>query len=315
MIKVYSYVKLSSLKRAMRKLSGEDAARPIYVLPSRSNEDLLLDMLRRSGNFFASRPEVLGWQDIYNRLVPKAERRRCVDPPDHYLILQYVRDMIVNEMAQSGQSLPPGVLRRGFLTSLSEAVNELLLEDVDPEMIRDHDLLYKMYGGYLSYLAVHKLADNSELPSLALRALNDAVPKVFEGRIMRWIGFMSFTGAQMKLIRALSERGVDMEFFVPDSGGVNSRDAAAQLGVPAQSAESGECVTRRVVSSDMYSQCEYIADFIARHYSGREEALDCGILTEPGMTLALTSALSRAGIPWQSRSEVTVDQTDRKSVV
>ena len=309
-VKVYSYVKLSSLRRAIRKRLDDDGVKPIYVLPSKSNEYLLLDMLRRSGNYFASRPEVLGWRDIYNRIVPRTERRRCVDPPDHFLILRYVRNLVA-----AGAPVPPGVLKRGFVVSLGEAVNELLLEDVDPEMIRGHDLLYGMYSGYLSYLAAHGLADSSELPSLTFRALRDNAPnalnslKTFGGRTMRWIGFMSFTGAQLKLIKALCERGVRMEFFVPDSGGVNFRDASAQLGIPAQSVETGECVTRRVVSRDIYSQCEFIADFIARRFSGENDAIDCGILSDPGTALPLTTALSRMNIPWQSRSEVTVDRT------
>ena len=133
MIRVFSYVKLSSLRRALlRDAGGSGAARPVYALPSKANEDLLLDMLRGSGNYFAERPEVWSWQDIYSKIVPKRGRRRCVDPPDHYLILQYVRDAVASEMASSGVPAPPGMLRRGFILSLGEAVNEMLLEDVRP---------------------------------------------------------------------------------------------------------------------------------------------------------------------------------------
>jgi RecB family exonuclease len=197
------------------------------------------------------------------------------------------------------------VAGRGFVTSLGEAVNEMLLEDVGPEMIRGHDLLYRMYGGYLSYLEANGLADNSQLPSLALRALGGSIPKTMTDTALCWIGFMSFTGAQLKLIKELAALGLDMEFFVPDSGGVNFRDAAAQLGTPATSVETEECLTRRVVSPDMYSQCEFIADMLTR----QDGEADCGILASHGMTRAIGTALSRRGIPWQPRSEVTVDRT------
>jgi RecB family exonuclease len=303
MMEVFSYVKLSSLRRALLERNDGRAAR-VYVLPSRSNEDILLDMLRRSGNYFASRPEVWSWQDIYNRAVPKAARRRCVDPPDHYLVLRYVRDALAGEMESEGRHVPPGMARDGFIVTLGEAVNEMLLEDVAPEAIRGHDMLYRLYSGYLSYLESHGLADNSQLPSLALRALGDALPKAMRGVTLVWTGFMSLTGAQLKLARELSALGAVMEFYVPDSGGANFRDAASQLGVTASSVETGGCAARAAVCADAYAQWEYTADFAA----GAEDA-DCGILAEPGAIQAIGAALSRRGVPWQSRSEITVDRT------
>jgi hypothetical protein len=306
MIGIFSYVKLSSLKKALLERRGGDGpAKAIYMLPSKSSEDLLLDMLRGTDDYFASKPEVWGWQELYNALVPKQGRRRCVDPPDHYLILRYVRNRTMEEMASSGASIPPGMARRSFVRTLGEAVNEMLLEDVDPELIHDsgNDLLFRLYASYLSYLADHGLADNSQLPSLARRSLAGRLPKTLEERPMRWIGFMSLTGAQLALVRGLAELGAKMEFFMPDSG-IDFRDAASQLGAEASSLETGECTTIPSVAPDMYSQCEYIADEIMGTGGG-----DCGIMAPPERMLALATALNRRGIPWQPRSEVTVDET------
>jgi hypothetical protein len=109
------------------------------MLPSKSNEDLLLDMLRGEGDYFARRPEVWSWQDLYRAIVPKDGRRRCVDPPDHNLALRHVIEKTVSDYDAKEIALPPGVRKKNFALPLGLAINELMLEDVGPESLCEPD--------------------------------------------------------------------------------------------------------------------------------------------------------------------------------
>ncbi|MDR1510277.1 MAG: PD-(D/E)XK nuclease family protein [Synergistaceae bacterium] len=306
MTRLFSYVKASSLKQALVAGSGRhEGEKPIYMLPSRASEDWLLNMLRGDKDYFASRPEAWGWQELYDRIVPKTARRRCVDPPDHNLILQFVTDTAVRNMGSRGYPIPPGMKRKSFAAPLDAAIREMLLEGVEPWMISEHEVLRGLYEDYLSYLAEKKLADNSQLPSLALLSLGENLPKSMTGRVMRWVGFMSFTGTQIRLVRALAAAGLDMEIYMPDSGTANFRDAASQLEIKPINLESGECSVISLDARDIYSEYEQIADMIAGPYCGA----DVGILIAGDRAQIMASMLSKRGIPWQSRSEVTADRT------
>ncbi|MDR2780031.1 MAG: PD-(D/E)XK nuclease family protein [Synergistaceae bacterium] len=306
MLRIFSYVRLPSLKQSLGAASTPKRhGKPIYMIPSGASEDWILDMLRGEGDYFASRPETWNWQELYNQLVPKTARRRCVDPPDHNLILQFVRERAVRGMESQGVPIPAGMRRKSFVAPLGEAIREMLLEGAEPEMISEREVLRGLYEDYLSYLAEKKLADNSQLPSLALLSLGDTLPQSMRGRVMRWVGFMSFTGTQLKLVKALAETELAIEIYMPDSGTTGFRDAASQLGLVPISLESGECSVIPLEAADVYSEYERIAELLAGPYSGA----DAGILTAGGRVGILTSALSKRGIPWQLRSEVTADRT------
>jgi hypothetical protein len=316
MITVSRYAKLSSLKRALTAYASPDrAAKLVYMLPSKSNEDQLLDMLRGEGDYFARRPEVWSWQDLYRALVPKDGRRRCIDPPDHNLALRYVIEKTVSDYDARGISLPPGVRKKNFVLPLGRAINELMLEDVGPESlcpeslcdpdgggVSPPELLRSFYAAYESYLAENGLADNSDIPSRAARALAGVLPASIAGGIMCFVGFMSFTGAQLKLLKGLDALGLEIAFFMPDPDMRGFRDAAAQLG--ARPADVGDDLIRvaKTVAPDPRSEYEWVALTIA----ASDENDDVGVMTPEGRLARLTRALRRHGIPWQIRSEVTV---------
>ncbi|MDR1966904.1 MAG: PD-(D/E)XK nuclease family protein, partial [Synergistaceae bacterium] len=314
MIEFFSYAKLSALREALLENGAGDSEGVIYMLPSKSNEGMLLDMLRREGNYFGARPLVWSWQDLYNAVVPKASRRRCVDPPDHNLILKFVLEQTLNELDSMETPVPAGVRKRGFIRLLGESIKEMLLEGVAPDLMLDQgdggvaagrELLFRLYTDYLLYLEEAGLADNAQLPSLAAEELVSELPAHLKGRVMRWVGFMSFTGAQLKLVSALKGLGTDMELYMPDSGGVNFRDAASQLGATPTRVPSAACSVRPMASPDIYSQFEMIADEIALNFP----SLDVGMLVPPEHIRLAASALAKRGTPWQARSEVTVDKT------
>ncbi|MDR3280553.1 MAG: PD-(D/E)XK nuclease family protein [Synergistaceae bacterium] len=316
MIKLFSYVKLSALTAAIRAKQAREAGDGVvYMLPSMSCEENLLDMLRSEGSYFGSRPDIWSWQELYNRIVPITKRRRCIDPPDHNLALKFVTDRTAADFEARGIQTPAGIGMRGFINVLGDATREMLLEGVEPDLLLPPDavdgppspdeLLYRLYTDYLMYLEDNGLADNSDIPSLARRAMSDALPTSIKDRKMRWVGFMSFTGSQLKLIQALDALGADMEFYMPDSGGVDFRNAAVQLGADHAPLASEPCVIRRVSSRDVYAQFENISDMIVREYAG----LNIGILANGDHKELMAHALAKRGIPWQSRSEVTVDKT------
>ncbi|MDR1132573.1 MAG: hypothetical protein LBL05_00330, partial [Synergistaceae bacterium] len=316
MITVSGYAKLSSLKRALIDYASPDrAAKLVYMLPSKSNEELLLDMLRGEGDYFARKPEVWGWQDLYNRLVPKDRRRRCIDPPDHNLALRHVIEKTVSDYDARGVPLPPGVRKKNFALPLGQAINELMLEDVGPESLCGPNddgvspaaLIRDFYTAYKAYLAANSLADNSDIPSLAADALAEYplagnLPGDMASRILCFVGFMSFTGAQLKLLKGLDALGLEMAFFMPDPDMRDFRDAAAQLGACPANAGTDRLDIVKTAAPDAYSQYECVALAIA----ASEESDDVGVMTPEGRMSSLTRALNRHGIPWQLRSEVTV---------
>jgi RecB family exonuclease len=313
MIKVFSYVKLSALANF---LSRAETGGVIYMLPSRSSEPFLLDMLRREGSYFGERPAVWSWQELYAAVTPKNWRRRCIDPPDHNLILKFVTDRAADEIETAGFVPPPFLNANGFVEVLGETTRELMLESVEPDAlltgaesegaaVSREDLMFRLYADYLLYLESNGLADNAQIPSLAEKSLREKLPPALAGKKIRWVGFMSFTGAQRKLISSLRRLGAEMEFFMPDSGGAAFEDAASQLGADAAPLTSSDCEISRLIAADAYGQYEAIARTISEIYADA----DVGILTSPSGSRFMAAALARYGIPSQSRSEVTVDKT------
>ncbi|MDR1471029.1 MAG: PD-(D/E)XK nuclease family protein [Synergistaceae bacterium] len=315
------YSKLSALRTALTRPAGTDSVpgEVIYMLPSRSCEGMLLDMLQTAGGCFGESPDVWSWAELYVRIVPRAERKRCIDPPDHRLVLEFLLGQTLASLDARGIRAPGGARRRGFVDLLSDAIKEMMLEDVAPDDILrggdggrpKRDLLYRLYTDYLLYLDEHGLADSSQIPSLAADAVDRFGTGFMDGRAMRWVGFLSFTGAQLRLVTSLLKRCVFMEFFMPDAGMENLRDAASQLGIKNSRLPSDACRAETMTSADAASQFDMIAAEVAliRGEHMAEVGDDIGILTPPEHVRLMGLALSRRGIPYQPRGEVSVDKT------
>jgi RecB family exonuclease len=314
------------------------------MLPSLSSSGQLLDMLRSERGFFGERPDIWSWSEMYSRLIPEKELRRQIDPPDHRLILKYVLDSNIKELDGLGAYVPGGARRRGFIDILSLSVRELLLEGVTPDMIlagvdgtdgpdrkgqkkSPHgDLLYRLYTDYLLYLEKNGLADNSQIPSLISGALSRGLPECLDGAALCWVGFLSFTGSQLRLVKTLRRLGQDMEFFMPETGLNGFHDISAQLGDDAKSLgpRGGSIITLK--ARDSYAQYERIASEIAMASlgkgalwgflsdlsapDGQGEALwDIGVLVPRERLPFFVSALEKHGVPHQSRRETPVSET------
>jgi RecB family exonuclease len=295
---------------------------------------------------------------MYSNLVPPAELRRQIDPPDHRLILKYILDRNIEELDARGVAVSSGVRRRGFIDVLSAAVRELLLEGVPPDMllsegtdgsmlsagltgpagsagpgsrdgsngpegsarhevsITSAELLYRLYSGYLMYLDENGLADNSQIPSL----LADYIylsRHSFENTepVLCWVGFLSLTGSQLRLVKILRELGRRMEFYVPDAGIEDFHDLSKQLDIPKEPIDGdGRGAVRPVRTKDIYGQYEGAAREIARVMTSSASVeggplYDIGILVPRERLPLMASALEMCGIPYQSRSETPVSDT------
>ncbi|MDR3354328.1 MAG: PD-(D/E)XK nuclease family protein [Synergistaceae bacterium] len=358
MLKLSCYSKIHELKRIVcEKVESSARSKKIFMVPSMSSAEPLADMLRGPGEWFGDGPEIWSWAEMYARLSPERKRRRGIDLPDSRLVLAYILGGVMSNIESRGKRVPPGVRRRGFPDVLSSAVRELLLEDVEPDkllfddaapsmndLVLPHELLYGVYGDYLIYLEENGLADNSQMPSLTREAITAACPEYLNDSALYWIGFLSFTGAQLRLIKTMSGLGetwgvgFDMEFLSPHSGMEGFRDASEQLGLVCENRfERGGSIARMTSSN---TACEYdgVADEIAGLLDGngrlsdimsgmaymggqfqdRENsdgigspdfAYDIGIMVDPSRIPLMEAALRRHGIPFQSRSEIMVSDT------
>lgn len=336
MARLYSYSKLPTLARMLRErhdiLTKEAGGSAVFMLPSLANEDFLLDAIAKDGGYFGERPEIWSWAALYRAVVPPLLLRRQVDPPDHRLILKFVLKSALGDLDERGVAVPKGVRRSGFIDVLSSSIRELLLEDIPPDRllagivpdektIEPRELLYRLYTDYLLYLERNGLADNAQLPILTRRACAEDCGRL-RGRSMLWVGFLSFTGAQIKLIRLLERYGVRMEFFSPDAGLENFYDAPRQLGLERK--DAGDCGGRIVtlLARDAYGQFDRIAREIALSRAGVGELYeaagvrhspdmldDIGILADSADLPLMASALAKYGIASESRAERPVSET------
>ena len=322
MISLYRYHKIAELAEI---LSSQDskAAELVYMLPSRANEERLLDMLWGEGRYFGERPLVWSWSEMYRALTPRSALRRQIDPPDHRLVLKFIVQRNLRALDERGVEVPCGVRRRGFIDILSSAVRELLLEGVDPDLllceprgesgsISTGELLYRLYSDYLLYLEEGGLADNSQLPSLMRASLAEKGLQPSEAPLhILWVGFMSLTGSQLKLARGLADAGTDMTFFVPDAGLKGFHDLGAQLEQPARNAPDRVTTLETLSGEDAYDQYEKLAERIAALFDDDRglQPPDVGVLVSGGGLQLMTSALRARGIPVQSRAEIPVAET------
>ena len=299
------------------------------MLPSLSSSNALMDALGAESGFWGDRPDIWSWSEMYARLVPEGELRRQVDPPDHRLILKYVIDACIKELDAGGARVPGGIRRRGFVDVLSEAVRELLLEGVPPDRLLgepdDADLLYRLYSDYLLYLESNGLADNSQIPSLLSDSLRRGLPDCLTGAAICWVGFLSFTGSQLKLVRTLRRLGQKMEFFMPETGIEGFRDISAQLGDAVKPVGARKAAVITMKGQDAFAQYERIACELADASRGegalceslaalaavdwREILDDIGVLVPHDGLSLLSAALRKHGVPYQSRSETPVALT------
>ncbi len=242
-IRIIGYHRARDIEEDLSSSGSKSGLVPIFLVPSSGDREILRDIILESVSFGAGEPSILRWDDLYREVMreldlPPDERRRQIDPPDHWLI---VRHVLENSRAENDcADLPPGALKRGFIWTLGENLRELLREEVLPDtlgaslgcpscdpsgkcprMSTPHGLLCRLYHDYLSYMESHSLADSAQTATITRIALSSHFEKA-----SKWIrqhhfifaGFMSFTRSQSGLIREISNQGASVTIFMPETG-------------------------------------------------------------------------------------------------
>ena len=329
-MRVIPYLKVSELDRLMRSFLplGEDVR---FVVPSRRDRSWWRERTGQ-GEFGPDEPPAAilwNWQDLYEDLCAFCEAKclRPIEPPDHRLILNRLLGALLKEEPEL-LALWPGLGRAGFLDILSEDVRELLNEAVLPEQAEaglpegdpTAQILPRLYRSYLEYLEDNGLMDSAQVCTAALELL-DGEPLPWGGDLtIVFSGFLSFTQAQIRLIRRLNTRCREVVILKPETALPDFHDAARQLEGLAWE-EPPQPNPGRIVQMSA-AECELEAEAVARALAlwnvGRGPLAKEGSFPgfgAIGMMLpvdgeeAAIEALSRFAIPYTPARGTPVDRT------
>ncbi|GHV38102.1 hypothetical protein FACS1894187_16390 [Synergistales bacterium] len=337
-MRVIPYRKVSDLDALLkaRIIESRDAACNVsaaFVVPSRRDRDWW-KLRARTGDAsidarFADNALLWNWEDVYNdiRAALGRQKLRQIDPPDHRLILSFIVSELLGEDEYGGLlSVWPGLSRPGFIDILADDLRELINEAVSPEQLcalsRDDPtsaVLPELYRRYTAYLDANNLMDSSQIPLKTLETLDDRsnkntkkmIEKWIDERIFTFVGFMSFTGGQLALVRkieSLSPR--DVVVFKPVTDLDDFQDATKQLeGVTweKEPPPSGGTVIS-LLSSESNLEPEMIARLLALWREGEGELYRnarsfpgfgaVGLSVTSSRLLPMEAALRRYRIPY-----------------
>ena len=234
----------------LRKLIN-GAPRGCYILvPSSGDVRILEEMLSSDSSLLGKHRKIIRWEELYREAAsqlqaPSSSLRRQIDPPDHWLVVNYILKNVIKE-AES--KVPPSFKRKGFVDLLGKTLRELLREEVLPEHLAKlngcercekgkcpldtaQKLLCRLYHDYVQYLDDNNLMDSAQTAT-SVRALLEKTPLSAH----RWLknyhfvfaGFLSFTHGQLLLVRSLKDLGANITILKPQTG-LDIHDAKEQL--------------------------------------------------------------------------------------
>ncbi len=329
-MRVISYLRVSELDGAIRSFLhlGEDVR---FVVPSRRDRNWWRERAGRDEFGLDGPPEDIlwNWQDLYDNVCGFCEARRLrpIEPPDHRLILSRLLRALLEEDPEL-LTLWPGLGRAGFLDILSEDIRELLNEAVLPEQtevgLREADptarVLPAIYRRYLDYLSANGLMDSAQVCTMTLELLEREPLPWGEDLTMVFTGFLSFTQAQVRLIKKLNDLCREVVVLKPETGLSDFHDAAHQLeglvweespqGVP------GRILQIRTRESEL--EAEAAACMLALWSAERgplAEEMDfpgfgaIGMMSPAGDEELVIEALGRYSIPYAASEGPLIEQT------
>ena len=257
------------------------------------------------------------WDEIYKDVCEagNSKRKRVLSPPDHLLILNAILRDVLAEYPEKVKKLP-GLTRPGFLSIISRDIRELLNEAVKPEQLdfnpesdnASEFLLPEVYSRYIRYLEKYDLLDSAEIYTAAL----DEIIKNQEwGRnfVIVFCGFLSFTHAQLELIRALADRCEDVIILKPETNLKKFYDADLQLRGVSSELKVSPGKIMKVPVAEPELEPEVIARNLA--ISGRENFNfdNVGMMIARGRENSFAQAFERYGIPYDFVSGVKINLT------
>ena len=283
-----------------------------FIVPSRKDKRLM-----------PNHDEIIiwTWQDLYEDIVPPGNRRQTLSPPDHLLILRKILDDAIKNHPDKIKSLP-GVERAGFLQVLSSDIRELLNEGVNPEQLIANSqsdnpaefLLPEIYTEYKNYLETFGLLDSAQVYSAAYDAIRDN-QDWGKGLVIIFAGFLSFTHAQLELVKAIRDRCYDTIIIKPEANMRGFHDAGVQLGEQEKAAPSPGRIIE-IPSAEPGLEPEIIARTLALWSAGKFDMPaefpgfgNIGLMIDEGRGESFSESFARYGIPHNFRDGVTVSGT------
>ncbi len=312
-MRTLSYNNRSDFDVIIHNLRQEFSGRELrFIVPSRKDKRLM-----------PGHNELITWtwQDVYENIVPPGNRRRTLSPPDHLLILRKIlKDSIINH-SDKIESLP-GVERAGFLSVLSSDIRELLNEGVSPEQLITNNesdnpaefLLPEIYTEYMKYLETFGLLDSAQVYSAAFDSIRDN-QDWGKGLVIIFAGFLSFTHAQLELVKAIRDRCYDTIVIKPEANMRGFHDAGIQLGEQEKAQPSAGSIIE-ISSAEPGLEPEIIARTLALWSAGKFEAggefPGCGkigLMIDEGREESFSESFARYGVPCTFRDGVTISRT------
>lgn len=244
MMQIFTYRKVSEFTAKVNQLTWDTAPDPspkIFIVPTRDDMELLKDMLLGTGGMGISFPEIYRWGDLFGEIkanVPGTPlHRRQIDPPDHWLIVRYILEKILDD--ENFSCAPPGIRQKAFTSRLGDSLRELLREEIDPAHIAAslrcpgcsaegkcrysndaEGVLCKSYHDYYNYLRDHGLCDSAQISTLTREIINNTHEgsEWTEKRTFIFTGFLSFNHSQLELVRTLCDKAREVIIFTPLTG-------------------------------------------------------------------------------------------------
>lgn len=334
-VSVESYYHISEKQKRLAEIYEKNKEKAIFIVPSGMDKEYLLDLISDNGSFLEERPKIWVWSDLYNELniVAEVSPRHVLDPTDHLFILKHLLNLFVKETKNAGLDLPPGVERHGFVKILGENIRDLLLEGVLPETLTEkisetegnktspEAILYRLYSDYLSYLEKNNLLDSAQIATETSKLLNNTKVRSYskEHKFV-FIGFLTFTGGQLNLVKHSFDKEVEKIFILPNSGLEYRHDSIKQIsdykGYKEKTAI--EINYMELNASNAFLQFNAIARELALWLHDKSDLSkiggftsfgDIGIQVQEKRLKILKSALSRYKIPYNLQVRENVGET------
>lgn len=318
---VETYYNITEKKDKLSELYQKSRDSTFFVVPSGLDKDVLLKLISNEGSFFGERPRILIWSDLYTEIARLSERkqRRVIDPPDHDLIVSYILNVFIEEMVEAKKSLPQGVYHGSFSEILGENIRDLLTEDISPDdmrerLFKENDppetspeyILLRLYSDYIGYLEENNIADNAQIASLTRECLlSESARSAVSVNSFVFVGFLTFTGSQLKLIKTLNDISKNT-FLLPETGLDGFHDSIRQLGTEYKERPHWHSKVFEIQASDYQLQFDAVARETALWVHGSSSLSklgeirdygDIGIMVTPQHLCLMENALARYKIP------------------
>ncbi|MEG1913120.1 MAG: PD-(D/E)XK nuclease family protein [Cloacibacillus sp.] len=330
---VETYFNINEKTELLQSFYAEHGGCALFIVPSGLDKEALLALVCGETAYFGARPQVMTTGDLYKELSRlSGARLRVIDPPDHNLIIKYLLERFFAEAAARGLSLAGGVYHKGFVSVLGDNIKDMLNEEASPARLREalfgeeepaadapEALLLELYEKYLDYLAEYGLADAAQIATLARQSLlcAEAASWLCEKHVL-FAGFLSFTGAQLKLARAIADI-CHTTMLQPETGLDDFHDGIKQLGAPYLARPKWRLPTALFSASGAHLEFEALARELALWADGGgvfaplcADAVDygdIGVMAQPHRMALLEYALGRYNIPYNAQARGTVGET------